>query len=181
MFRKILAIGLALAAHAAPAFAQAATPVVVNPLPTLVNGQSYPLILDTSGRLVTTVTPASGVTFSTIPLSPNGQGTQTTQVVTSAVASSISSGGGIYLEGFSVTSGASAGYVLVFNTAGAPVDGAVTPKQCYVLAANSTLDKVFYPRPFNMTAVGVTIVFSTTGCFTKTASATAFMVMYTPG
>lgn len=79
------------------------------------------------------------------------------------------------LYGFSVTSGASAGYVLVYNATSAPADGAVTPVACYALAANSTIGVAYTPLPLNMTT-GITAVFSTTGCFTQTTSATAFFM-----
>ena len=77
------------------------------------------------------------------------------------------------LYGFSVTSGASAGYVLIYNLTAAPVDGAVTPVACYALPASQTIGVAFTPLPLNMT-VGITAVFSTTGCFSQTSSATAF-------
>lgn len=73
----------------------------------------------------------------------------------------------------STTTGASAGYVMVFNATSAPADGAVTPIVCRVIAANTSveLDWSTVPKAF---ATGITVVFSTTGCFTKTVSATAF-------
>lgn len=79
------------------------------------------------------------------------------------------------LFGLSVTSGASAGYVLVFNATSAPADGAVTPVACYQLPASQTIGIAFTPFPLAM-STGITAVFSTTGCFTKTASATAFFL-----
>lgn len=80
------------------------------------------------------------------------------------------------LFGLSVTSGASAGYVLVFNATTAPADGAVTPVACYALAANQTLGIAFTPFPLAM-STGITAVFSTgANCFTKTASASAFFL-----
>jgi hypothetical protein len=77
------------------------------------------------------------------------------------------------LNGFSATSGATAGYVLLIDSATVPADGAVTPKFCYALPAGQTTGAswISYPAPFNN---GIVIVFSTTGCFTKTASATSF-------
>lgn len=72
-----------------------------------------------------------------------------------------------------VTSGAAAGYVMVFNATSAPADGAVTPAECVVVAANSTVSINFQGVP-EAYATGITAVFSTTGCFTKTISATAF-------
>lgn len=79
--------------------------------------------------------------------------------------------GAIY--GLSVTSGASAGYVLVFDATVAPADGAVTPVFCYQLPATSTVSVSYAPAA--AFANGAVVVFSTTGCFTKTASATAFI------
>jgi hypothetical protein len=77
------------------------------------------------------------------------------------------------LNGFSATNGAAAGYVLIIDSATVPSDGAVTPKFCYYMAANQTVAASWnnYPVNFNN---GIVIVYSTTGCFTKTASATAF-------
>ena len=93
---------------------------------------------------------------------------------TTAVASSFiakASSGNVY--GVGITTGAAAGYLMVFASATAPVDGAVTPAKVYAVAANSTFEKSFNP-PLRLSA-GVTLVFSTTGPFTKTASATAFL------
>ncbi len=77
------------------------------------------------------------------------------------------------LNGFSATSGATAGYVLLIDSATVPADGAVTPKFCYALPAGQTTGAswISYPAPFNS---GIVIVFSTTGCFAKAISNTAF-------
>lgn len=105
----------------------------------------------------------------------SSQGQAIAPVATAAVASNqVARAAGANLYRWTVTSGASAGYVMIFDATSAPADGAVTPKQCYVLAANSTLrDNIgdFAERY----SVGITIVFSTTGCYSKTASATAFI------
>lgn len=77
------------------------------------------------------------------------------------------------LFGLSVTSSV-AGYVLIYNAASAPSDGAVTPVACYYLSSSpGTLGIAFTPFPLTMSA-GITAVFSTTGCFTQTSSSTAF-------
>lgn len=76
------------------------------------------------------------------------------------------------LYGMTITTGASAGYVMAVNSATVPADGAVAPLYCAAVAANTTLDKVWNMPIFFST--GVTVVFSTTGCFTKTGSATAY-------
>lgn len=101
-------------------------------------------------------------------------GTALTTVATAAVAGSLvvkASAGNLY--GFNVAAGASAGFVMLFNANSAPADGAVTPLKVYALAANATMEMAFTP-PIRCSA-GITLVFSTTGPFTKTISATAFI------
>lgn len=93
---------------------------------------------------------------------------------TSAVASSLvlkASAGNLY--GYNIVAGASAGYLMIFNATSAPADGAVTPTLCIPVAANAGLERQF-AKPLRFTT-GITMVFSTTGPFTKTASATAFL------
>ncbi len=72
-----------------------------------------------------------------------------------------------------VTTGATAGYVMTFNADAAPADGAVTPVECVVAPADSTIS-ISFDGPPDIYSVGIVAVFSTTGCFIKTASATAF-------
>lgn len=80
------------------------------------------------------------------------------------------------LYSVSVTSGASAGFLLVFNATAAPADGAVTPQICIPVAANSLVpwDATTGGIPERFTT-GIVGVFSTTGCYIKTISATAFL------
>lgn len=73
-----------------------------------------------------------------------------------------------------VTSGASAGYLMTFNATTAPADGAVTPINCVVIPTATTLALSWAPQPPERYSTGITAVFSTTGCFTKTVSNTAF-------
>ena len=75
------------------------------------------------------------------------------------------------LYGFQVNTGASAVWVMVFNATSAPADGAVTPIKWYQVAANSTLTVTYIPVAIQL-STGITIVCSTTGPFTKTASST---------
>jgi len=95
---------------------------------------------------------------------------------TTVVGSALSVGSPGYLQGINVTSGASAGYVLVFDAAAVPADGVVTPARCMPLAANTGLELNWRASPINF-RTGMIVVFSTTGCFTKTASATAFIAV----
>lgn len=77
------------------------------------------------------------------------------------------------LYGVSATTGATAGYVLIFDATAAPADGTVTPKFCYSVPATSTVGASWNGIPAQF-ATGLTVVFSSTGCYSKTVSATAF-------
>lgn len=95
-------------------------------------------------------------------------------VVTGAVDDDLvlkASPGNLY--GLQVLAGAVPGFVLLIDATAAPADGAVTPKKCWPLAANAALTLAFSP-PLRF-GTGIVAVFSTTGPFVKTASATAFM------
>ena len=143
---KILSLAavMVLAANAAFAFSNA-TPV-------------------TAGYMTTVGCP-SGQSSCFVPINP------VAPTASAAAASSLilkASAGDLF--GFSATSGASAGFVMVFDAASAPADGAVTPKYCYALPAGQTVGASYSPPASFST--GITLVFSTTGCFSKTASAT---------
>jgi hypothetical protein len=90
---------------------------------------------------------------------------------TAVAASQILCSGQCNVAGFEVTTGASAGWVLLFDQNTVPGDGAVTPVKFWQLAINTTLTVAWHwaVRMNN----GAVLVFSTTGPFTKTASATA--------
>lgn len=79
-----------------------------------------------------------------------------------------------YLWSLYVTTGGSAGFLMTFNATSAPADGAVTPVECIQVPANSTGSLTFNTGPPDFYPTGIVAVFSTTGCFTKTISATAF-------
>lgn len=78
------------------------------------------------------------------------------------------------LWGASITTGAAAGFFMVFNATSAPADGAVTPIECVQIPANGSGSINFGAGPPDRYATGVTLAFSTTGCFNLTKSATAF-------
>lgn len=75
------------------------------------------------------------------------------------------------LYSLTITTGATAGFLMIFNATSAPVDGAVTPAYCSQAPANMT-SAFEWSIPVRL-GTGITAVFSSTGCFTKTASATA--------
>lgn len=78
------------------------------------------------------------------------------------------------LLGVYVVGGSSAGFILIFNSATVPSDGAVTPQDCVPIAANSYQYINFAPLPPEWFSSGIVAVYSTTGCFTKTISSGAF-------
>ena len=95
-------------------------------------------------------------------------------VITSAAAGSLTvRGGSGRLMGLNVVAGASAGFVMLFDAASVPVDGAVVPLKVFPLAANGSMFTQFDP-PIAHT-LGMQIVFSTTGPFSKTISSTAYI------
>lgn len=63
-----------------------------------------------------------------------------------------------YLTGVNVTSGATAGYVMLFDRATVPADGAVSPLRCLPLAANTGLESNYRSAPLRFTA-GIVVVF----------------------
>lgn len=82
--------------------------------------------------------------------------------------------GSTNLAGLNVVTGASAGYVMLFDATAIPSDGAVAPLRCMPVAANTGIDINFRAAPLRFDT-GAVVVFSTTGCYTKTGSATAFL------
>lgn len=99
-----------------------------------------------------------------------------TPVATTSLASSLvlkAAPGLLYTA--TVTTSTAAGYVMALNATAPPADGAVTPLFCFYMPANWSQSFGAYGSPASYYNVGITIVFSTTGCLTKTASATAFI------
>lgn len=86
----------------------------------------------------------------------------------------LKAGAGVFLGGH-ITTTTVGGYLMLFDSTTAPGDGAVTPIGCWVVSANSTA--VVGANPGISVLTGAVVVFSTTGPFTKTASATAYFSM----
>jgi hypothetical protein len=62
---------------------------------------------------------------------------------------------------------------MLFDSTSAPADGAVTPKWVYPIPAGGAIN-MDWSRPLAFTN-GITVVFSSTGPFAKTADATAYI------
>ena len=151
-----------MALVASPAFGQTVGVHRTSP-PVLTDGVQQQFLLDTNGSLVTVSVPASSPATGTLP--------NASTAVSGAVVGKASAGA---LYGVNVTAGATAGFVMVFNATSAPADGAVTPSRCIPLAANTGIELNYRSIPVYF-GTGITVVFSSTGCFTKTTSATAFI------
>lgn len=153
---SLLAAALLLAA---PVAAQAqSVPRATAAAPVYEEGSNRPLSVTLGGAL--------RVTESVTPVASTSTATASGSLIAKASAGSL-----IDWQG---TAGASAGYFLLFNSTTVPADGTVAPVQCVAVAANSTVGSSTHYTPERFTT-GITVVFSTTGCFTKTISATAFI------
>lgn len=73
-----------------------------------------------------------------------------------------------------VTNTGLSGYLMLFNLASIPADGAVTPIECIPVAAGGYQFINFAPQPPEWFSTGIVAVVSTTGCFTKTVGSGAF-------
>jgi hypothetical protein len=72
------------------------------------------------------------------------------------------------------TLSAAAWWIMIYNATSAPADGTVTPIKCYQVPAGNPGANYAFPNPIAF-STGIVIGVSTTGCFTKTASAHAFI------
>ena len=79
------------------------------------------------------------------------------------------------LRSLYVTTGAAAGYLMTVDANTAPAAGgaAIAPANCVAVAANTSLS-LDYGDTGEPYSNGLVVIFSTSGCFTNTASATAF-------
>lgn len=92
---------------------------------------------------------------------------------TTAASSKVLGASKCQLFGFNGTTGATAGWFLVYNLTAVPVDGTVTPVKAYAVGTNSSIEVGYSPAL--SFPVGCTIAFSSTGPFTQTLSATAMI------
>ena len=72
------------------------------------------------------------------------------------------------------TLSAAAWWILIFDAASDPGNGGVTPRKCYAQVPGSTSASYIWTVPISF-STGIVIVASTTGCYTETQSAHAFI------
>lgn len=162
---------LLLALFASPLAAQ-----VTVTLPNTVNPAGQPIAVDRHF-----IVKADGtVVGDTNPLSIAGPAPSASAANALAIASTGSVSGGFTAKGqaanlyrISITTGATAGYMMIFNATTVPADGAVTPVVCRAVPINSTYSASWAEMPARF-STGISVAFSSTGCFTKTVSNTAF-------
>lgn len=138
------------------------------------------LIKDGNGTLRTILsgTVSSKILPYSAPVDGSGNiiGGGTTRAQSSSAGSSLvlkGSAGTLY--DISVSIGATSGYFLLFDATSLPGNGAINPAFCQYVQSNGTVGGSSFAWPSPMTFLtGVTAGFSTTGCATLTASATAF-------
>lgn len=106
------------------------------------------------------------------PLGPGGCAALSSKISSAQEASHVFATAQANLCQFSITTAGTAGYVLVYDATTAPSDGTVAPKACYQVSANNTTGFSYISSPL-YTSTGLVMVFSSTGCFTQTSSATA--------
>lgn len=81
-----------------------------------------------------------------------------------------------YLVNLTVSIAAVNGWIMLFDATAVPADGAVVPRWCQAVVGNATLGgfNIPFPTPLRFPSSGIVVVFSSTGCFSKTASNAAF-------
>jgi hypothetical protein len=86
------------------------------------------------------------------------------------------SAGNLYSFEVSVDStlSAAAWWILIYDALADPGNGTVAPRKCYAQVSGATSASYAWLNPIHFTT-GIVIVVSTTGCFTETQSAHAFI------
>lgn len=134
------------------------------------NSPAAVLMCWTTGRYYQPCGPANPISVAIV----TGSGATVTPIASTALESNhvLKASAGTFYS-VTVTTGVTAGYVMVFNATSAPADGAVTPLFVSAAPANSTTSLSMNGSPGATFSTGIVVVFSTTGPLTKTASATA--------
>lgn len=117
---------------------------------------------------------------SALPITPSPSAVAAigiTPIVSTALESNhvIKASAGNLYTGY-VTTTTIGGYLLVANSTTAPTAGgaAIAPLACVVAPAGQSVSISTGGGPPIVASTGITLVFSTSGCFTNTASATAY-------
>jgi hypothetical protein len=171
--------------------AASTAPFATDPAVVVTESPNSPLLGPSTaiaGTTPTTQTPVSSGSTSKIQTDVNGNlyiapsqvATAGTHAQTAALASSliIKASAGSLID-FQVsadsTLSAASWALMIFDATTAPADGPVTPAKCYIVPSGTTSYSGAFVVPGAAFTTGITAVASSTGCFTKTASAHAFI------
>lgn len=117
----------------------------------------------------------SGAYSVTVPSAATAAGTDNVLITAAGVTGGSypvkGSSGNIY--GYNVVS-ITAGYVMLLDSA-AVSNGPVVPTRCLPIAANTGVEVSFRGMPVRINNFGMSLVFSSTGCFTLTLAPAAFL------
>lgn len=106
----------------------------------------------------------------TVPI--GGVSTAQTSAAASSLVAKAAAGSVISITGSAV----SGSYIMVFDATSAPIDGAVAPLKCWgPMAAAGPFAFSWGAGPILTMSTGITVVSSSTGCFTKTATNANFI------
>jgi hypothetical protein len=136
-----------------------------------VTGTFWQTTQPVSGTFWQTTQPVSG-TVTTAPA------TGVTQAKTAAAASSLvakgSAGSVVSISGSAIAGS----YIMLFNATAAPSNGAVTPDKCWgPMAAAGPFNFSWGIGPVFTASTGITVVSSSTGCFTQTLTNASFIAV----
>lgn len=135
--------------------------------PTFTEAAAGYLSFDLSGNLRTILAPSAGAAAGITPV-----------VSGSAESSHVFKATGGNLYGAYISNPSASGFLLIFNSATVPGDGAVTPIHCIPVSASNVAFVNFLPGPPEVYSTGIAAALSSTGCFTKTTSPTGFFHGY---
>lgn len=140
---------------------------------TLTSGQAGWAQCTSSGALVVS-TGGAGTQDVNLLVSSGATAATTTASSTAAGSNLVLKASAGNLYALTTTIGATSGYLMLFDATALPSNGAVTPVYCVPIDSNGTNGSLavnfFPPKRFG---TGITAGFSTTGCFSLTASTTA--------
>lgn len=136
----------------------------------LPDGRPASLSLDHSGNLRVTGGGGGGAITATLGPTSASTGGITPQEVNAASSLVVKSSAGNWYSA-TVSAGTTAVYLMAFNATSAPADGAVVPVWCAgPFPASNATSVTWGPASPAYFSTGITLVTSSTGCTTKTAT-----------
>lgn len=152
--------------------------------PTYTSGQRANCQADTRGNQRVTVSAPNSVTnisdttgiynVSTAHATLGGATVRSTSSAEATAGNLVIKASAGNLYDWDVVGGAGAGFFMIFNSATVPADGAVTPITCVPVAIGAFVSGTPAVVPSTY-GTGISVAYSSTGCFTKTTAAVGFI------